>query len=110
MTDTMLDITEAEFHVRHPLVPNHINPAAGWSVNGSAGCLFETYGDELAFVRRADPRRVWTLIEMDDGELLILSGFHTVGRVGHLVSRRPVPVGVSVRVHLPASPAPAGPR
>ena len=95
----VIDLTEDEFHARFPLVPNHINPAAGWTVGDSPGCLFETYGDEVEFVRRADPRTVWTLVEAD-GDLSLLSGFRYVNRIGYLISRVPVAAGESILVSL----------
>lgn len=104
MTSTMIELTEDEFDAAYPLVPNHINPTAGWSVDeGGGGCLFETYGDEFDFVRRFDPLRVWTLIDGDDGDLYVVSGLHRVNRVGYLLSRDQVPAGVFVQVRIPMS-------
>lgn len=104
MTSTLIEMTEDEFDAAYPLVPNHINPAAGWAVGDEGrGCLFETYGDEFDYVRRYDPLRVWTLIDGDDGDLYVVSGLHRVNRVGYLLSRRPVPEGAFVQVHIPMS-------
>jgi hypothetical protein len=77
MTKTYLKFTEDEFEQRYTLAPNHLNPNASWTYGEGNGCLFETYGEELAFVRQQDPRTVWTLIEGDDAQYL-LSGFHIV--------------------------------
>jgi hypothetical protein len=73
---------------------------AGWACGEGPGCLFETYGDELAFVRTQNPRTVWTLIDGDDGGQYILSGLHRVNRLGHLVSTVPVPEGTTIRVRM----------
>lgn len=101
MTHPVIEMTEDEFETAYPLVPNHINPEAGWAVGDDGrGCLFETYGDEFDYVRRFDPQRVWTLIEGDDGDLYVVSGLHRINRVGHLLSRDPVPNGVTVRVRV----------
>lgn len=57
------------------------------------GCLFETYGPELSYVRsvaQADPARVWTIVESDSGKWYISHGLHLVNRVGYLVTERPV--------------------
>lgn len=104
MTTTHIEMTEDEFDRQFTLVPNHINPAAGWAVGEDGrGCLFETYGDEFDFVRRYDPQRVWTLIDGDDGDLYVVSGLHRVNRVGYLLSREPVSAGLFVQVHIPMS-------
>jgi hypothetical protein len=103
MTSTLIELTEDEFDARYPLVPNHINPTAGWVVGEGRGCLFETYGKEFDYVRRFDPNRVWTLIDGDDGEMYVVNGLHLVNRVGYLLSRDPVTDGTCIQVHIPMS-------
>jgi hypothetical protein len=99
---THVEITEDEFDERFLLVSNHLNPNAGWSCSDSgAGCLFETFGSELAFVRQQDPRTIWTLIDGEDGDLYLVSGYHFVNRIGYLVSSTMVPDGVFIEVHIP---------
>jgi hypothetical protein len=103
MTETFIELTEDEFDDRYLLVPNHINPSAGWAIGEAGGCLFETYGEEFAFVRRYDPRKVWTLVDGDDGDMYVISGHHFVNRVGYLLSTVPIPEDVTIQVHLPMS-------
>ena len=100
MTETTIELTEDEFDERFPLVENHLNPAAGWVLGDSRGCLFETYGEELAFVRSQHPDRVWTLVDGDDGGLYLVNGLHFVNRIGYLVARVPLARGVSVVVRI----------
>lgn len=55
---------------------------------GFDGCMFETYGPEVAYVlsvHRRSPRQVWTVIECD-GELYIDAGYHHVNRLGYMVT------------------------
>ena len=66
MTHTAIEMTEDEFDASYPLVTNHINPNASWAFGDGPGCLFETYGEELDFVRAQDPRTIWTLVDGDD--------------------------------------------
>jgi hypothetical protein len=83
-----LTLTKDQFDDAFPLVRNHLNPDAAWD-----GCLFETHGEELAFVARQEHRAVFTLVESDgddDADLFILSGYHRVNRLGYLISSRPV--------------------
>lgn len=101
MTHRFLEITEDEFDDRFPLVPNHLNPTAGWAVGEGGGCLFETFGAELAFVRQQDPRHVWTLIDGDDGDLYVVSGFCLVNRLGYLVSIDPAPADTTIQARVP---------
>jgi len=53
---------------------------------------FETYGDDLEFVRsvyKTDPKKVWTLVEGDDGNLYISSGYHLVNRLNYFITKNP---------------------
>src|SRR4051812_15767114 len=42
------------------------------------GMMFETYGAELEFVQSAKPNHVWTYVTGDNGEDIIVAGFHRV--------------------------------
>ena len=53
---------------------------------------FETYGKELEFVlaiANTEPNRVWTLVEGDDGNLFIISGYHLVNRLNYFITVKP---------------------
>jgi hypothetical protein len=54
---------------------------------------FETYGQELDYVRSVadtEPRRVWTLVDGDDGNLYIVAGYHLVNRVNYFITKEPL--------------------
>ena len=105
MTTTIIELTENEFDEQFPLVTNHLNPNASWGTGNTGGCLFETYGDELDFVRRHDSRYVWTLLDGDDGDLYVAGGIHFVNRIGYLISKVPVVEGTFIQVHIPLNPS-----
>jgi len=62
------------------------------------GCLFETFGEELCFVWRSPPDRVWTLMDDGEGGTMIGSGIHLVNRLGYFVTERPFPASTSITV------------
>lgn len=101
MTTTFIGMTEDEFDDTYPLVPNHLNHNASWAYGDGPGCLFETYGEELDFVRAQDPATIWTLVDGSNGDQYLHSGYHLVDRIGYLLSTVPVPDGTEVQVHLP---------
>lgn len=49
-------------------------------------CMFETYGEDIEFVKQQDAKHICTIIDEDDS-LFILPGFHVVNRYGYLVTR-----------------------
>jgi len=81
------DLTEDDFIARFKPVPNPIDPSAGFD-----GCLFETFGEDLAYVQAQDPNLIWTVLDCD-GQLAIASGFHVVNRLGYLIASVPVAPG-----------------
>ena len=63
------------------------------------GCMFETYGEELAFVCKQDNRFIWTIFDSNIG-LMISSGYHLVNRFGYLISTMPAEDGCTYFVEL----------
>jgi hypothetical protein len=102
MSTLYITLSEDEFDIRYPVISNHLNPAATWAFGDAGGCLFETYGEEFKFVRRQDPRAVWTLIDGDDGDQHLVSGCHFVNRIGYVISTTLVPRDVHITVRLPS--------
>lgn len=53
------------------------------------GNLFETYGEALLEVQATDPLNIWTLVEKDSSdELVILEGFHVVNVLGYFLTEK----------------------
>ena len=50
------------------------------------GCMYETYGDEYDYVRNVSRKRVWTILDGDDGDMIISSGLWLVNRIGYIVT------------------------
>jgi len=75
-------ITLEAFHDTYRPIKNHLDDGAAFE-----GCMFETYGFELAEVLAQPPDRVWTII--GESDLEIVSGFHVVNRIGYLITDNP---------------------
>lgn len=50
------------------------------------GCMYETFGEELDYVRTMPNKRIWTIVDTDGDDLLIIAGFHFVNRLGYLIT------------------------
>ena len=96
----MTQLTEDEFDKQHPLITNHINLNATWAFGDGPGCLFETSGEELDFVRSQAPGTIWTLVDGDDGNQYVISGYHLVNRIGYLISTIPFPDDADIEVPI----------
>lgn len=77
---TTITMTEDAFLHTFKLITNHFDNNASWD-----GCMFETFGDELEFVRMQPTDRIWTIVDADDG-IAICSGYHLVNRIGYLIA------------------------
>ena len=49
------------------------------------GIMFETYGEELDFVRSHYTDHIWTYVD-GDGGTYIINGYHLVNRIGYFVT------------------------
>ena len=75
---TPIEMTEDEFDSKFTVKPNHIVPE---NEHG-----YETYGPENDYVTDPDnANKVWTVVDTDEG-LYLLSGYHHVNRVHHVVT------------------------
>lgn len=82
-------ITEEEFEKYMPQI-NHI---VGAERAAFSGRMYETFGEELQYVRSmasnpATCNRVWTIIDGDDS-LIYSAGFHLINRLGYLITEIP---------------------
>jgi hypothetical protein len=50
--------------------------------------MFETYGEEVEFVTKADNKYIWTYLQGDMSDLLV-AGYHYVNRLGYYISSIP---------------------
>ena len=85
-----------------PMV-NHLTAGASFD-----GLMFETHGAELAQVLayadgkmgRSYRRKVWTLVEDDEGDAVIVEGYHLVNRLGYFLTVKAAQSGVQYHVAL----------
>lgn len=64
-------------------IANHIEPDSAYD-----GCMFETYGPELDYVLSVPVAHVWTLVDGDDGSIVLDAGYRYVNRIGYLITEQ----------------------
>jgi hypothetical protein len=84
----LIQLTEDEWFEQFKPIPNHLDENASFN-DGEQGYMFETYGDELEFVKSQDSNRIWTYSDGDDGGTYISDGYHVVNRIGYFVTTVP---------------------
>ncbi len=71
-----------------PLV-NHLDSNASFQDEHGVGIMFETFGEELEFVRTQDKRNIWTLVDGDDDSVIVCAGYWLTNRIGYFVTENP---------------------
>jgi hypothetical protein len=87
--------TIEQWETEYQPVNNTGDEYASWN-----GQMFETYGDDneaVLSVATREPRRVWTLVDTDDG-LVMTNGYLFVNRVGYFVTEREWELGATIEI------------
>lgn len=85
-------------------IKNHLDENASFEDEDGNGIMFETYGDEVAFVKKQDPRCIWTYGDGDDGGGYIWNGWHVVNRIGYFITEVPCPENTTIQIQVDESP------
>ncbi len=89
------EISEDDWFDTYKPIKNSIDINASFD-----GRMFETYGDELEFVRAQDENRIWTYGDGDDGGTFIWSGYHIVNRIGYFITEVPFQNGAEIQIPI----------
>jgi len=93
--DTFIEIDFDEWCATYKPIPNNIVEDSSFD-----GAMFETYGDEVAFVKKADPAYIWMYGDGDDGGTYIWNGWHIVNRIGYFITEVPCPPDTTIQVKV----------
>ena len=74
-------------------IKNHIDPNASMD-----GYMFETYGDEVEFVKNQSPEHIWMYGDGDDGGTYIWNGWGFVNRLGYFITEEPCLPNTTIQV------------
>ena len=93
IVDKFIELSFDEWCDIYKPIKNHIDTDS--SFNGE---MFETYGDEVAFVKQQDPAYIWMYGDGDDGGSYIWNGWHFVNRIGYFITSVPCPPDTTIQV------------
>ena len=93
--DTFIEMDFDEWCATYKPIPNNIVEDSSFD-----GTMFETYGDEVAFVKKADPAYIWMYGDGDDGGTYIWNGWHIVNRIGYFITEVPCPPDTTIQVKV----------
>lgn len=58
------------------------------SIRNNGDLAFETYGEEVEFVQKADNKYIWTEVDGDSGTYIV-AGYHWVNRIHYYITTNP---------------------
>jgi len=96
-----IEMTMEEWEATFKPIPNHIDSNASFQDESGKGIMFETYGEEYAFVNsQEDPAYIWTYGDGDDGGSYIWNGYHYINRLGYFITEVPCPADVEIQIKV----------
>lgn len=74
-------------------IKNHLDTNASFN-----GTMFETYGEELEFVKSQRPDHIWMYGDGDDGGTYLWSGWGFINRIGYFITEEPFLPNTTIQV------------
>ena len=90
-----IEMTEEEWFNTYKPIKNTLVSDSSFD-----GHMFETYGDEVEFVKTQSPDKIWMLGDGDDGGMYIWSGWGFVNRIGYFVTEVPFPDNTTIQIQV----------
>ena len=100
MSANFIELTMEEWEATYKPIYNHIDKNASFQDESGQGIMFETYGDEVAFVKEQDPNKIWMYGSGDDSGTYIWSGWGFVNRLGYFITEVPFPDNTIVQIQV----------
>ena len=95
MSNNFIELTFEEADEQFKFIPNNYDEYSSFD-----GLMFETYGDEVEFVKTQSPDKIWMLGDGDDGGMYIWSGWGFVNRIGYFVTEVPFPDNTTIQIQV----------
>jgi hypothetical protein len=91
--ELFIEMTEDEWIATYKPILNHIDTNASFN-----GTMFETYGEEVAFVKSQLDEYIWTFGDGDDGGGYVWNGWSFINRIGYFITEIPCPPDVTIQI------------
>lgn len=98
--NAFIEMDYEDFLTTYKPIINHLDPNASFQDESGNGILFETYGEEVVFVKKQDPACIWMYGDGDDGGSFIWSGWGFVNRLGYIVTEVPCPPNTDIQIRV----------
>lgn len=79
----MKTITYDEFFEKYNPQLNHFTSSINEDIY-----TFETFGEELKYVKKQNNQQIWTLVECENEEVWIIPGYHLINRLNYYITEK----------------------
>ena len=93
--DKFIELEYEDFIQTFKPVTNHLDLNAYFD-----GYMFETYWEEVEFVKSTPEKHIWMYGDGDDGGTYIWSGWGYVNRIGYFVTEFPCPEDTLIQIKI----------
>lgn len=93
--NNFIEMTFEEWEATYKPIQNNIDEHSSFD-----GLMFETYGEEVEFVKAQDQNRIWMYGDGDDGGSYIWSGWGFVNRLGYFITEVPFPDNTDIQIQV----------
>ena len=100
MPDEFIEMTFDEWEAQYKPISNHLVEGASFQDETGKGIMFETYGEEVEFVKAQDPDKIWMYGDGDDGGSYIWSGWGFINRIGYFITEVPCPPNTMIQIKV----------
>ena len=100
MPNKFIELTMEEWEATYKPIYNHIDNNASFQDESGQGIMFETYGDEVEFVKSQSPDKIWMYGSGDDGGTYIWNGWGFVNRLGYFITEVPCPTDLDIQIQV----------
>jgi hypothetical protein len=100
MPNKFIEMTMEEWEATYKPIYNHIDKNASFQDESGHGIMFETYGEEVEFVKSTPNNYVWMYGSGDDGGTYIWNGWGFVNRLGYFITEVPCPDDLDIQIQV----------
>lgn len=93
-----LELTMEEWETMFRPITNHLDDNASFQNENDEGIMFETYGEEIDFVKSQPVANIWTYHHGESNSSYISNGFGIINRLGYFITEIPCPPDTDVYV------------
>ena len=99
MPNSFIEMDFDEWCDTYKPIVNHLDDNASFD-NGEGGVMFETYGDEVSFVKEQPEAHIWMYGSGDDGGTYVWNGWGFVNRLGYFITEVPCPPNTDMQIQV----------